>query len=461
MPDMQGYSESAPPNPDRRAHSRRRALPLAYVDLGKNNGGIVLNISAGGLAMTAAEPLYEEHLPRLRFQLPETNVHVEAIGQVAWTSDTKKEAGVRFTDLSQEAATQINNWLSSEAPGIELSSRREDFHASTRRPFSTLMATHPPPAAIQTPIPNAAEEEAAQPPIAGRSFTAALQNSKAPIAAPPSIENSMVVMETKSAQATQMLGAVTEFGTSQPRWWALTAVVSLFAVISFVAGIAAGGGGWQGMKKRFSRNRTPSGEPARASKDGNQSDAQGAPDSAADGAAKPRTESSSSKSPDFRAPARSASTDHSPVEGAAPVVSIHDAREKNNSEALIQLPETPVGASPSVAITSRRSVQVPSEGTGQSLRRREDVQFGQLYSHVEPFYPADAERQGVEGTVELHAIVGIDGRIRNVHATEGPPLLAVAAVGAVREWRYKPTLLNDHPIESDVDVKMIFRLPRQ
>jgi len=461
MPHMQGYSESAPPIPDRRAHSRRRALPLTYVDLGKNNGGIVLNISAGGLAMTAAAPLYEEHLPRLRFQLPETNVHVQAIGQIAWTSDTKKEAGVRFVDLSQEAATQINNWLSSEASGIELPPRREDFHASMRRPFSTLMATQPAPAAIQMPIPNAAEEEAAEPPIAGRSFTAALQNSKAPIAAPPSVENTMGVVETKSAQATRMLGAVSEFGTSQPRWWALTAVVSLFAVISFVAGIAAGGGGWQGMKKHFSRNRTPSDEPARVSKDANQSEVQGASDSAAGGAAKPWTESSSAKSQDFRAPAQITSIDHSPVEGAAPMVSIHGAREKNNSEVLIQLPETPVSASPSVAITSRRAVQVASEGTGQSLRRGEDVQFGKLYSHVEPFYPAEAERQGVEGTVELHAIVGIDGRIRNVHATDGPSLLAVAAVGAVREWRYKPTFLNDQPIESDVDVKMIFRLPRR
>jgi TonB family protein len=461
MPNTQGYSEGAPPIPDRRGHSRRRALPLAYVDLGKNNGGIVLNISAGGLAITTVEPLYEEHLPRLRFQLPESNAHVEAIGQIAWTSDTKKEAGLRFVDLSEEAARQINNWLSSEAPGSELPSRREDFHASTRRPFSTLMATPHAPAAIEKAIPNAAEEEAAEPPIAGGSFTAALQNSKTPIAARPSAENTMVVVETKSAHATQMFGAVTEFRTSQPRWWALTAVVSLFAVISFGAGIAAGGGGWQGMKKLFSRNRTPSSEPARVSEDANQSDVQGAPDSAADGAAKPGAESSSAKSQDFRAPARIASADHSPLQGAAPDVSIHGAPEKNNSEVLIQLPETPVSASPSVAITSRRSVQIASEGAVQTPRHGKDVQFGQLYSHVEPFYPAEAERQGVEGTVELHAIVGIDGRIRNVHATDGPPLLAGAAVGAVREWRYKPTLLNGQPIESEVDVKIIFRVPRQ
>jgi hypothetical protein len=115
MPATKGNPGSTPPIPDRRAHTRRRALPLAYIDLGENNGGIVLNIGAGGLAVAAVEVLHEEHLPRIRFQLPQSNVRVEATGQIAWTGDSKKEVGVRFVNLSEEAATQINKWLSSEA----------------------------------------------------------------------------------------------------------------------------------------------------------------------------------------------------------------------------------------------------------------------------------------------------------------------------------------------------------
>jgi protein TonB len=61
----------------------------------------------------------------------------------------------------------------------------------------------------------------------------------------------------------------------------------------------------------------------------------------------------------------------------------------------------------------------------------------------------------------VHATVGRDGRVRTAEVVSGLPALSETAMKAVREWRYKPTLLNGQPIESEVDVKMTFRLPRQ
>jgi periplasmic protein TonB len=75
-------------------------------------------------------------------------------------------------------------------------------------------------------------------------------------------------------------------------------------------------------------------------------------------------------------------------------------------------------------------------------------------------YPEEAARQRLEGTVKVHAIIGRDGTIQSVVAS-GPHLLAEAAMSAVRQWRYKPTLLGGQAIEADQDIVVVFRLSAQ
>jgi protein TonB len=82
--------------------------------------------------------------------------------------------------------------------------------------------------------------------------------------------------------------------------------------------------------------------------------------------------------------------------------------------------------------------------------------MGQLVSRVEVVYPSEAIRQRIEGTVKLHAIIGRDGAM-NVAAT-GPPLLREAATSALRQWRYKPTVLGGQTIEAEEDIVVVFRL---
>jgi protein TonB len=63
-----------------------------------------------------------------------------------------------------------------------------------------------------------------------------------------------------------------------------------------------------------------------------------------------------------------------------------------------------------------------------------------------------------EGAVTLHVIIGTDGSVKEVTPTGGHPLLVPAAVVAVRQWRYRPFLLDGDPIEVDTTVSVDFRL---
>jgi TonB family protein len=116
-------------------------------------------------------------------------------------------------------------------------------------------------------------------------------------------------------------------------------------------------------------------------------------------------------------------------------------------------------------------VNVVAEGTSKSLageragkparvRLGGDIQAPKLLNKVQPVYPAAAKTAGIEGTVILHAIIGMEGnplslRVMNIQVD---PELARAAVEAVSKWRYSPTLLNGEPIEVDTTITVNFKL---
>ena len=104
----------------------------------------------------------------------------------------------------------------------------------------------------------------------------------------------------------------------------------------------------------------------------------------------------------------------------------------------IRLPEEAVSASSTVAIISKRSILVPHNLSSQ--RPAKDLVVGRPLKRVSPFYPVEAKEQGIEGTVRLHAVISADGNVQSVQPVSGPESLVAAAVTAVREWRYGPTL---------------------
>jgi periplasmic protein TonB len=99
------------------------------------------------------------------------------------------------------------------------------------------------------------------------------------------------------------------------------------------------------------------------------------------------------------------------------------------------------------AVTAPRVVRISS-----------GVMQGLLLTKVDPVYPADAREQHIQGAVTLHAIIGKDGLIEKLEVISGPTALKDAALGAVRQWVYKPYLLNGEPTKVDTTIIVNFNL---
>jgi PilZ domain len=97
---------------DRRVHQRLDDARASLVELGENNSGIVLNISEGGMAILSAEDMDASGLRNLRFQAPEFEHWIETTADIAWISDSKKQAGIRFKDLSETVRIQLKAGIS-------------------------------------------------------------------------------------------------------------------------------------------------------------------------------------------------------------------------------------------------------------------------------------------------------------------------------------------------------------
>jgi protein TonB len=85
---------------------------------------------------------------------------------------------------------------------------------------------------------------------------------------------------------------------------------------------------------------------------------------------------------------------------------------------------------------------------------------GELLHKVEPIYPRLAVLSNVHGEVRLHAIIAKDGTIQSLSVISGHPLLANAAMEAVKQWRYRPYVLNKEPVEVDTFITVNFRNDR-
>jgi len=94
----------------------------------------------------------------------------------------------------------------------------------------------------------------------------------------------------------------------------------------------------------------------------------------------------------------------------------------------------------------------------QPVRIGGNVAEGNLISRVDPEYPLELREAGVEGTVVLEATVGVDGAVGEVDALTGPTGLRRAAVDAVSQWVYRPTLLNGRPVAVLLTVTVRFEL---
>src|SRR5258708_5501576 len=109
-------------------------------------------------------------------------------------------------------------------------------------------------------------------------------------------------------------------------------------------------------------------------------------------------------------------------------------------------------------VISSPPVAVPKVATPQRVRVSAGVTSGLKVKDVKPVYPPLARQARIQGQVVLHAQISKDGVIEGLTLVSGHPMLAPAAIDAVKQWRYKPYLLNGEPVEVDTEVMVNFTL---
>jgi protein TonB len=110
------------------------------------------------------------------------------------------------------------------------------------------------------------------------------------------------------------------------------------------------------------------------------------------------------------------------------------------------------------SVLSSTPTVAPKIATPQRVRVSSGVSQGLIIRRVQPSYPPLARQARIQGTVVLQAQISKDGNIENLQLISGHPMLAPAAIEAVKQWKYKPYLLNGEPVEVETQVQVNFTL---
>lgn len=116
------------------------------------------------------------------------------------------------------------------------------------------------------------------------------------------------------------------------------------------------------------------------------------------------------------------------------------------------------------ALALRMNVSTPvaqsetPSASSKTVRVSGNVMAGNILTKVQPVYPQEAKDAGIQGTVVLRAVIGKDGEFRALQIVSGPEELKKAAWAAVKQWTYKPYLLNGEPTEVETNIMVNFIL---
>jgi TonB family protein len=100
----------------------------------------------------------------------------------------------------------------------------------------------------------------------------------------------------------------------------------------------------------------------------------------------------------------------------------------------------------------------PQVGVPQRVRVPQGVMSGLVLHKVQPEYPSDAKAQHIQGIAQFKAIIDKEGNVANLQLISGHPMLAPAAIDAVKQWKFRPYLLNGEPVEVEGMLTVSFTL---
>jgi protein TonB len=111
-----------------------------------------------------------------------------------------------------------------------------------------------------------------------------------------------------------------------------------------------------------------------------------------------------------------------------------------------------------ISSTPTSSAIVPKLEPVKRIRISQGVTQGMVISKIEPAYPKIALAARVTGVVTLKAVISKEGEIKELQSVSGHPLLVPAAIEAVKQWRYRPYLLNGEPVEVETVITVTFQI---
>jgi TonB family protein len=481
MSNPLAQAHEQPAESDRRLYYRQPIRTLAYVELDEGNGGIVLNVSEGGLSVQAFASLMDDHLPGVRFQLSESDGWIQANARITWTGQSRKLAGLQFVDLPDDARGRIKEWLIREAlpagqvpvPGPSSTAEEPtEAAAENREPAVAIVPTPEPEVVAEHPVRNAAPPSEMGMPIPGAAI--------AEMVSPPTADAFARILgrahESEPELSGQTAGAK-PLGAEKliANRWAAAAVLVLLAIASLAAGWAAGEGKLIKFLGKFNAMASQKDAHARET----------ASISAIPAARLSEIEVVNASGQRWTIPfngplgisgevvRKQASTNTpsqppKPLTGfrtwiVAPPQQARAAADQGGpvAENPPQLADTQ--AATEGVLTSSGAIDSRNLAGSPPLRMPEPqptgiVKQGQLIRRVDPDYPAMARQQHAEGVVRLNVTVGTDGIVRGISLLGGPRLLVSAAESAVRQWRYTPTFLDGKPVEFQREVDLTFHI---
>jgi len=111
-----------------------------------------------------------------------------------------------------------------------------------------------------------------------------------------------------------------------------------------------------------------------------------------------------------------------------------------------------------ISSTPTPTAIVPKLEPVKRIRISQGITQGMVISKIEPQYPKIAIAARVTGVVLLKAVISKEGEIKELQVVSGHPLLVAAAMDAVKQWRYRPYLLNGDPVEVETNITVTFQI---
>lgn len=147
-----------------------------------------------------------------------------------------------------------------------------------------------------------------------------------------------------------------------------------------------------------------------------------------------------------------------PARSVAREVPAGSLRIFENGKEIFNMPPAQSGAAQNAAASVERASSAEPDNSIAPLR---PVAAGTLLYRVEPEYPEEARRQGIEGAVVLDVHIGGDGAVQNVQLVSGPAQLAQTSIAAVKQWRFQPRRVNGGATPMQTRVTLNFKLPQE